>query len=166
MNALMSGYEAQVRAALPVVGDSISTQKQQVLAYLLGGLSMGMALRAVGAKDLTVQKLMEDEVFMKYVNHFGDRHVQEIEFGVTDAHMMLMEAHRKSTSTTEEVMTIKELINLHGLAAPKKQINVNEHHVFKEKDVKRLPEAKLMELAGEDNLIIDIEPEEIEYDGD
>ena len=163
MDGLMTGFEAKVYAAAPYVKKNITAQQELILAYMLGGLAMGHAITAAGVKGTTVQKLLENENFMAYVNYFGEQKIHEIQFGVDDAHRMLLEAHRKAISSTEEVVAIKEMIALHGLAAPKRQINQNyTEHVIREGDYKVIPEEKLMQLAQ--GALIDLEPTAIEYD--
>lgn len=162
----MSGYSAQVQAAVPYVKATLSAQKQMILSYMLGGLSMGHALKAAGAVGLSVLILEEDVDFMQYVQYFAERHVESIQFTIDDAHAMLIDTHRKSLNATEELNTIKEMIALHGLAAPKKQVNINEHHHFRESDMRILSDAELNDLAGQGSVVINIEPEEIEYETD
>lgn len=160
----MSGYSAQVQAAAPYVKAKLAPQKEMILAYMLGGLSMGHALRASGVTGLSIAKLEKDEAFMLYVQYFAERHIESIQFTIDDAHEMLINTHRKSISATEELNTIKEMIALHGLAAPKKQVNINEHHVFRESEMKVLSDKELTKLAGTGSVTLDIEPEAIEYE--
>ena len=123
---------------------------------------MPAAMKAAGVTDLTVEDLLENKNFAAYINYFADRHVEEINFTRTDAHVMLLEAHRKSVSTTEELLCIKEMINLHGLAAPKVQINKN-HNINEEVtrgDFSKITDAELMKMSG--GRLIDLEPEAVE----
>jgi hypothetical protein len=51
---------------------------------------------------------------------------QDVAFGRREAHDMLMEAYRNSTTAAEQVGAVRELIKLHGLAAPIKHQHVHE----------------------------------------
>jgi hypothetical protein len=59
-----------------------------------------------------------------------------------------MDAHRNSATATEQVFAIKELIRLHGVAAP--EVKELRHQVtgsVKHEEVKRLSDTELLKLA-------------------
>jgi len=158
----MIAYRNQVRAAVPFVAMVLSPQHEQVLAYVLGGISLPAAMKAAGLTKDTVKDLLENENFAAYLDYFSERHVEEINFTRQDAHAMLLETHRKSISSTEELMVLKEIIALHGIAAPKVQVNKN-HNVnenIQRSDFSQISDADLMNMSGGN--IKDLDPEAVE----
>ena len=52
---------------------------------------------------------------------------KEVDFSRRKAHEMLMDAHRNAADTNEQVMAIRELIKLHGVAAAEKKEILHKH---------------------------------------
>ena len=73
----------------------------------------------------------------------------QIEFTRNDATIMLMEAHAKSATATEEVNAVDKLIKLHGLNTPEKvEVNITRRDQLDE-----LGDDELMKLSGRDILL-------------
>lgn len=76
---------------------------------------------------------------------------ENIKFTKDQATMLLLESHRKSKDSTEEIKAVQELIKLHGLAAPeKREIEITRHDQLRELD-----DRELQQMAGMD---IDLDP--------
>jgi hypothetical protein len=162
----MQAFETQVSMATELLGVKIPVQQENILAYILAGLSISAAIKAAGAKRITATMLLQDPDFAMYLAHFEKVHLQELEFTRDDAHRLLLEAHRKSVSATEEVMCIGKMIELHGVAAPKVSVNKNSTtHLIEHTsagDLSLLTDEELFKLQGGNT--IDLEPEAITYD--
>jgi len=64
------------------------------------------------------------------------------------AHEMLMDAHRNAENATEQVVAIREMIKLHGIAAPEvKEIHQTVKGEVVHKEVKELTDEELLRLA-------------------
>jgi phage terminase small subunit len=95
----------------------------------------------------------------------------EVMFTRKKAHDMLMDAHRNAASTTEQVFAIKELIKLHGVAAP--EVKELRHQVtgsLKHEEVRQLSDTELLKLAQLPpselpSTVIEGEYESVERDG-
>lgn len=93
----------------------------------------------------------------------------EVMFTRHKAHDLLMDAHRNAATSTEQVLAIRELIKLHGVAAPEvKEIHQKHSGMIDHREVKELTDAELLKLAdfsaGEHPSIIEGEYEVIEGD--
>jgi hypothetical protein len=72
----------------------------------------------------------------------------EVMFTRKKAHDLLMDAHRNAANTTEQVMAIKEMIRLHGVAAPEvKEIHTHGKVSIEHREVKELTDEQLLRLA-------------------
>jgi len=73
-------------------------------------------------------------------------------FDRKEAHDMLMEAHRNAATATEQVLAIREMIKLHGIAAPEvKEIRQQITGKVTHEQVQRLTDADLLKLAKLDD---------------
>ena len=82
---------------------------------------------------------------------------EEVQFGRKEAHEMLMSAYHNAATATEQVAAVRELINLHGIAAPKK---VEHEHTHKGTvSLERMETEELMKLAEMDDLTLEGEYE-------
>jgi len=72
----------------------------------------------------------------------------EVLFTRKQAHQMLMEAYANADTATEQVLAIREMIKLHGVAAP--EVKELRHQVtgkVEHEEVKRLSDSDLLRLA-------------------
>lgn len=85
---------------------------------------------------------------------------EEVGFSRKEAHEMLMGAYMGAATAAEQIQAVKEMINLHGLAVPKK-IEV-DHKVTGRVSLERMETAQLVKLAGMESLVLEGEFEELE----
>jgi len=163
MSDTLAALQTLVSSAAPFVRARLSLDQQQVLVYILGGLTADEAIHLADSEE-TSDSLQANETFCKYLTHIRAEQQRVTSFTREDAHLMLMETHRKSINATEELGTIKELISLHGVAVPKTQVNINQNlnATVSKSDMRRLPDGKLFEMLGTD--VDDLEPQLIDYD--
>jgi phage terminase small subunit len=72
----------------------------------------------------------------------------EVMFDRKKAHNLLMDAHANAATTTEQVLAVRELIKLHGVAAPEvKEIHQKIEGTVEHKEVQALTDEQLLALA-------------------
>jgi len=89
---------------------------------------------------------------------------EEIGFSRKEAHDMLMSAYMNAATAAEQIAAVKEMINLHGIAAPK--VIEHEHTHKGSVTLERMETEDLMKLAGMDDLTLEGEYEVIDKDAD
>jgi ribulose 1,5-bisphosphate carboxylase large subunit-like protein len=82
---------------------------------------------------------------------------EEVKFERTNAHAMYMEAYNSSATATEMKNTVDSLVKLHGLTAPDNAVQVNVNLNATAKQLERLTDEELLEIAGKDTTYL--EPE-------
>lgn len=78
---------------------------------------------------------------------------EEVQFGRKEAHDMLMSAYQNAATATEQVAAVRELINLHGIAAPKKVEHEHKHGGVV--SLERMETSDLMKKAGLEHLTLE-----------
>ncbi len=78
---------------------------------------------------------------------------EEIGFGRREAHDMLIEAYRNAATAAEQIQAVKELINLHGLAAPKQVEHKHTHQGSV--SLERMETEELLKLADMEDLALE-----------
>ena len=87
---------------------------------------------------------------------------EEIGFTRKEAHDMLISAYQNAATAGEQIQAVKELISLHGLAAPKKVEHKHEHGGAL--SLERMETQELLELADMKHLVLDAEYEDVTDD--
>jgi hypothetical protein len=86
---------------------------------------------------------------------------QEVGFTRKDAHDMLYSAYLGAATATEQVMAVRAMIDLHGLAVPKKlEVEHKHQHTMQ---LEHMETAELMKLAKMEGLTLEGEFEVV-YD--
>lgn len=76
-----------------------------------------------------------------------------VNFSRREAHDMLMQAYMNADTATEQINAVKAMIDLHGLAVPKK---IEHEHTHKGNvSLEHMPTDELMKLAGMDDLTLE-----------
>ena len=131
----------------------VSRQLEHALTYYLRGFSLASASRAAGygnSKSLTTfVNSKEGQALLKFVR---DREFADVRVDRELLTSMLFEAHRKSASSTEEIMAIRELGKLHAVYPQETQkagVNIHIGQDFSNlKQLSRLSDADLLKLAS------------------
>jgi len=84
---------------------------------------------------------------------------QDITFSRKEAHEMLMSAYMNAATATEQIQAVKELIALHGIAAPKEVEHTHTHKGVV--SLERMETEELIKLADMDDLTLEGEYEVI-----
>jgi hypothetical protein len=133
----------------------LSTQQEQYLLLHMRGMSNAEASRAAGYTDTrTGNRLLAREDVQVMIEYLRDKTLGDLRVDVETLTVMLFEAHRKSATSTEEVNAIRELGRLHALypeqqlkAAAANITTINQINVTNTKQLARMSDAELMELA-------------------
>lgn len=136
----------------------------------LEGLSKSAAAAAAGANPKNTKQFDESPAVQEALRKGMEAFSAEVMFSRRKAHDMLMEAHANAANTIEQVAAIKELIKLHGVAAPEVK-ELRHHHSLQgggPREVRNLSDDELLQLAQlpTEQLphIIDSEFEEVDTD--
>lgn len=89
---------------------------------------------------------------------------EEVGFTRKEAHDMLMQAYQNAATAGEQIQAVKEMINLHGIAAPKQVEHKHTHDGTV--SLERMETRELLELAGMENFILEGEFEDVTDDND
>lgn len=87
---------------------------------------------------------------------------EEVGFTRKDAHDMLMSAYMNAATAAEQIAAVKEMIALHGIAAPKQVEHKHKHEGTV--NLERMETTELMKLADMEDLVLEGEFEEVTDD--
>mgnify|MGYP001334991195 FL=1 len=82
---------------------------------------------------------------------------ETVKFEATQAHVMYMDAYNASATATEMKNTVDSLVKLHGLGQPDTAVQVNLNMNATSKQLERLSDEELLEIAGKDTTYLDPE---------
>jgi len=128
----------------------VSPQLDAYNRYLKYGLSHDQAMVAVGGSRIAAAQTQTPVE-------------QEFEITKNQLNLLLLEAHKKSATATEEVAAIRELGKINGLyekTEPDITINIQQN-VHK---LEVLSDAELLRLAGRDEELLSNEPIEGDFE--
>jgi hypothetical protein len=127
------------------------TEMQRIFVTCkLKGMTDTAAGTAAGVANPTKNssRMMKSAAVQEAIKAGVDIAAREIMFSRKEAHDMLMDAHRNAANTTEQVLAIREMIKLHGIAAPEvKQIEHKHAGRIEHAPVAELSDADLFKLA-------------------
>ncbi len=137
--------ETQIRALAPR-GSFLTTQELTFVKHYVRGMSPSQAAREAGYHPTHGTELLKKveiaeacAVMREQVaKHLGVEITRDLISG------MLLEAHRKASTATEEIAAARELGKLHGLYEPEKTTQVTKHvHTIQQ-----------LEACSDDDLIV------------
>jgi hypothetical protein len=128
---------------------SITGQQEKFVHLVVSGMSNAAAAAAVGGTAQNALWWGKMPAVAAAMEYFRAKNRAKLNFTIETAHTMLMEAWGNCKDATEQVSVVKELVKLHGVAAPPRaqQVDIN---INNQKQVERAPDHKLLELAGVD----------------
>jgi hypothetical protein len=149
---------AELRSLYPLCNFDVgfTAQQERFLLYTLRGMPPGPAATAAGyASGSTGNQLLEMPKIQAALDMLRAREFADIRITRDKLNGMLLEAHAKAATATEEIAAIRELGKMNGLYAPEQKVNVNVNHEVKNlKQLQQLDDEKLIELAG-DAIVLD-----------
>ncbi len=147
--------QAEFESHMPYAGVGIkelSVQEEKFVYYIVSGMSIAAAGRAVGYKSpQTAYEAHKRPSIQKAVSYFRDQMREKVEFTVANAHKMYLDAYASSATATEMKNTTDSLVKLHRLVEPDNspQITVNIANI---KQLERMSDEELLSIVGEDQL--------------
>jgi len=127
----------------------------------LAGMTQVGSAAAAGYSDpqANATKLEKKPLIVAAMLAAMEKTAEEVGFSRKEAHDMLMNAYMSAATAAEQIQAVKEMINLHGLAQPKK-IEVDHKHQGRI-SLEQMETSQLVKLAGMESLIIEGEFEEL-----
>jgi hypothetical protein len=156
----------------------LTGQLEKALLFYLRGLSATAASRAAGySSNAALRDFINSPEGEAVIQYYQEKHFDSIQLDRDVLNAMLLEAHAKAASSTEEIMAIRELGKMNDLYLDSKKgagLNVNIQQNFNsERQLERLSNEELLELASpalkgllEDPAPIDGEFETVPVDPD
>ena len=128
---------------------------------MLSGMTQIASAAAAGCLTPRVDgsKMFKKENIQAALTKRMDKLSSEVNFGRKEAHDMLMQAFRNADTAMEQITAVRELIKLHGIAAPVKV--EHEHTHTHELQLEHMPLKELMKLANQNSLTLEGEFERV-----
>lgn len=145
----------------------LTPQKRLYVQARLDGCNITAAAMAAGTDKKNGSRLEKDKDVQEAMVAAMNQLAEEVQFSRKDAHDMLHSAYLNAATATEQVMAVRAMIDLHGIAQPKK-VEVEHNHVHSGQ-LEFMPTDELMKLANMEDLTLEGEYEvisgELEHDG-
>lgn len=148
-------------AALGSLLHKLTPQKRLYAQARLDGMTITAAAVAAGTDKKNGSRLEHDPDVQAAMVEAMNQLAEEVQFSRKDAHDMLYSAYMNAATATEQVMAVRAMIDLHGIAQPKK-VEVDHKHTHHHQ-LEHMPTEELMRLAGMGNLTLEGEFEVV-YD--
>lgn len=128
----------------------------------LDGMTQTASMQAAGLKGKASDRLENDPKVQAAMVAACEDLAEEVQFGRREAHDMLMSAYQNAATATEQIAAVRELINLHGIAQPKK---VEHEHTHKGVvSLEKMETQQLLKEAGLEHLTLEGEYEVVKDD--
>jgi|SRR5690554_6644138 len=155
--------DALVQHTAGILGLSrLDHQEARLVEEILRGVPLIPAAKAAGIKRSEAHEVVARPHVAQTLAYLRDQYAQEQVVVNRDMlNMMLLEAHGKAATATEEIMAIRELGKMNGCYEPEKREVVRRDMSYEQ--VRQLDTEELIRLAEEDDLdpAIDGEWEEV-----
>lgn len=152
------GEIAELQALTPYLDiKPLPRQLEHAVCLYLRGMSPSAAAQRVGySSPRQLNEWVKSEEGVKVLEYIQKKHFHEIRVTKDSITQMFFEAHAKAANATEEIAATREIAKLHDLYENEKrkgapQVNVqinNTQNVTNQKQLERMTDEKLMELAG------------------
>ena len=153
--------ELQTLYPLAKFDRNFTRQEEQFLLYHIKGLSAEAAATAAGYEHSgTGKSLLKQDKIRAAIDYLKEKHFNDVRITRDRLNSMLLDAHSHAANATEEIMAIKELGKMNDLYADAKhkggmQINIGSqvNNVKSVKQIERMDETQLLELAGDEIIL-------------
>lgn len=138
--------EPEDSAPFSAVMQGLTSQEARFVLLHCSGMSRRQAAAGAGFNPDQAKSLIDRRAVRDAMEAFRAKVLENVVFGVTEAHMMLMEAWANAASSTEQRLVVEALMKLHKLGADGERkkggvtININK--------LDQLPDSELLRLAG------------------
>lgn len=133
----------------------LTRQMEQAVLLYLRGMSANAAATAAGYADgAQLRAWLNSEEGNAVLDYVSKRHHEAVNVTRDRIATMFFEAHAKAANATEEISATRELAKLYDLYENEKRkgavnVQINNHqNVTNVKQLERLSDAELLELAG------------------
>lgn len=129
-------------------GRFLTSQERQFVVNYASGMPVREAAKSVGLDARDGLKLMERQDIAETVGILRQKLTQELGAVITRDFVgaMILEAHKKAATATEEITAARELAKLYGLNAPEKQLVVS-YNVQRVEQLEALSDQELARIA-------------------
>jgi len=153
MGALIQDSEiAYLQSLYPMLKlKPLTSQQEQLILLYMRGQAIKAAAQGAGYKSVSsAQNFLRSENAVAIMEHLRKREFDDVRITLDSITSMFLEAYHRAGTATEMVMATRELAKLHGLYPDSKKaaVEINIGNVESIKQLERLPDAKLLELAG------------------
>jgi len=136
-------------------GRFLTSQEREFVINYAAGMPVKQAAVSAGMKTQAGLKLMERQDVAETIGILRQKVAAELGSVITRDFVgaMILEAHKKAATATEEITAARELAKLYGLNAPEKQVVVS-YNVQRVEQLEALPDHELARLAGLDDMAL------------
>jgi phage terminase small subunit len=140
------------QSQMPYMGltlGELTVQQEKLVTLIASGMTIAASGRAAGyASHQTAYEAAKRPAVQQALQYFREQMREEVKFERQNAHSMYMEAYTSSATATEMKNTVDSLVKLHGLATPDTAVQVNINLSQTAKQLERLSDEELLEIAG------------------
>lgn len=135
-------------------GRFLTSQERQFVMNYASGMPVRNAAKSVGLTPGQGAQLLERQDVAETVGVLRQQLTRELGSVITRdfVGVMILEAHKKAATATEEIAAARELAKLYGLNAPEKQV-VMTYNVSRVEQLETLPDHELARIAGLDDAV-------------
>ena len=135
-------------------GRFLTSQERQFVVNYASGMPVRNAAKTVGMTPGEGVKLLDRQDIAETVGVLRQQLTRELGSVITRdfVGVMILEAHKKAATATEEIAAARELAKLYGLNSPEKQVVVN-YNVSRVEQLETLPDHELARIAGLDDAV-------------
>lgn len=135
-------------------GRFLTSQERQFVMNYASGMPARNAAKSVGLTPGEGVKLLDRQDVAETVGVLRQQLTRELGSVITRdfVGVMILEAHKKAATATEEIAAARELAKLYGLNSPEKQI-VMTYNVSRVEQLETLPDHELARIAGLDDAV-------------
>ena len=149
----------EFQSHLPYMGltlNALTVQQEKLVTLIASGMSVAAAGRGAGyASSSSALAASKTPAVCKALQYFREQMREEVKFERQNAHSMYMEAYTSSATATEMKNTVDSLVKLHGLTAPENAVQVNVNLNATAKQLERLTDEELLEIAGKETTYLE-----------
>lgn len=149
----------EFQSHMPYMGltlNALTVQQEKLVSLISSGMTIAAAGRGAGyASYKTALEAAKNENVQKALQYFREQMREEVKFERQNAHSMYMEAYTSSATATEMKNTVDSLVKLHGLNAPESAVQVNVNLNTTAKQLERLSDEELLEIAGKETTYLE-----------
>ena len=151
----------EFQSHLPYMGlnlNDLTVQQEKLVTLIASGMTIAAAGRGAGYSSYpAAHEASKRPAVQQALQYYRDQMRETVKFEATQAHVMYMDAYNASATATEMKNTVDSLVKLNGLGQPDTAVQVNLNMNATSKQLERLSDEELLEIAGKDTTYLDPE---------